>query len=51
MAHRSEQVVENKPITTNEIVIEGGGVKKTVITTMSMSTTTRTVTRVVPSES
>jgi len=50
VADRSEQVVENKPITTNEIVVEGGGVKKTVITTMSMTTTTKTVTRVVPSE-
>ena len=50
VADRSEQVVENKPITTNEIVVEGGGVKKTVITTMSMMTTTKTVTRVVPSE-
>jgi len=50
VANRSEKVVEDKPITTNEIVIEGGGVKKTLITTMSMTTTTKTVTRVVPSE-
>jgi len=50
VADRSEQVVENTPITTNEIVVEGGGVKKTVLTTMSMTTATRTITRVVPSE-
>jgi len=50
VANRSEKVVENKPIATNEIVVEGGGVKKTVITTMSMTTTTKTVTRVVPSD-
>jgi len=49
-ANRSEQVVENKPITTSDTVVEEGGVdsEKTVITTVT--TTTRTVTRVVPGD-
>ena len=50
MGNRHEQVVRNTPITTNETIVEGGGVKKTLITTTSVMTTTRTVMRVVPGD-
>ena len=50
MANRQEHVVGNTPVTTNETIVEGGGVRKTVITTTSVTTTTRTVTRVVPGD-
>ena len=54
VANRQEHVVGNTPVTTNETIVEGGGVRKTVITTVitttSVTTTTRTVTRVVPGD-
>jgi hypothetical protein len=50
VANRQEHVVGNTPVTTNETIVEGGGVRKTVITTTSVTTTTRTVTRVVPGD-
>ena len=46
VANRSEQVVKSTPITISDTVVEEGGVKKTVI--MTVTTTTRTVTQVVP---
>jgi len=48
VAIRHEKVVWNRLITANETIVEGGGVKKTLIKTVT--TTTRTVTRVVPGD-